>query len=77
MSIRSQGGSAEIGYRIIKNLWIAAGYSFNKYDADLAGDGYQGQGPYLRLRVKFGESIFKDLREALASPESSANTSAR
>jgi hypothetical protein len=54
-----QGGSLEVGYRLIKNLWLSAGYSFDKFDADLTGDGYQGGGVYLKLRVKFDENIKK------------------
>jgi len=53
-----QGGALEIGYRVIKNLWVSAGYSFDKFDADLSGDAYQGKGPYLKLRIKFDENIF-------------------
>ena len=58
---RLHGGSAEVGYRIIKNLWASVGYSFDKFDADLAGDGYQGQGPYLKLRFKFDEKTLRKL----------------
>ncbi|MFH1071767.1 MAG: hypothetical protein V1794_19270, partial [Candidatus Glassbacteria bacterium] len=54
-----QGGAVEVGYRMIKNLWVSAGYSFDKFDADLTGDGYQGEGPYLKLRLKFDETTFK------------------
>lgn len=54
-----QGGTVEIGYRVIKNLWVAAGYSFDKFDADLAGETYQGEGPYLKLRIKFDENIWR------------------
>jgi uncharacterized repeat protein (TIGR01451 family) len=53
---RLQGGTVETGYRIIKNLWCSTGYSFDRFDADLIGDGYEGAGPYLRIRVKFDES---------------------
>jgi len=73
----SHGGAVEVGYRVIKNLWIALGYSFNKYDPDLAGDGYQGQGPYVRLRVKFGETVIKELRNALFSNGTPTEESAR
>ncbi len=59
---RLQGGAVEIGYRVMKNLWLAAGYSFDRFDADLAGDGYHGEGPYLKLRFKFDEKTWKDLR---------------
>ncbi len=54
-----QGGTVEIGYRIIKNLWVGTGYSFDKFDADLTGDSYQGEGPFLKLRAKFDETTFK------------------
>ncbi len=53
------GGSAEVGYRVIKNLWFSLGYSFDRFDADLKQDSYWGQGPYFRLRVKMDESLFK------------------
>jgi uncharacterized repeat protein (TIGR01451 family) len=58
---RLHGGSVEVGYRIIKNLWASVGYSFDKFDADLSGDGYQGQGPYLKLRFKFDEKMLRNL----------------
>jgi hypothetical protein len=57
------GGAVEIGYRVVKNLWASVGYSFDKFDADLAGDGYQGDGPYLKLRFKFDETLFRGLRK--------------
>ncbi|MCX5849995.1 MAG: hypothetical protein NTW65_11185 [Deltaproteobacteria bacterium] len=57
-----QGGSVEVGYRIIKNLWASVGYSFDKFDADLTGDGYQGNGPYLKLRFKFDETILRSMK---------------
>ncbi|MHB8828971.1 MAG: DUF7507 domain-containing protein [Syntrophales bacterium] len=63
LNSRYQGGAVEVGYRIIKNLWVSAGYSFDKFDADLTGDGYQGEGPYLKLRVKFDETAFKGFRK--------------
>ena len=56
---RYQGGSAEIGYRLIENLWLSLGYSFDNFDADLTGDSYQGKGPYLKIRFKFDETLFK------------------
>jgi uncharacterized repeat protein (TIGR01451 family) len=53
------GGSAEVGYRVIKNLWFSVGYSFDRFDADLKEDSYWGQGPYFRLRVKVDENTLK------------------
>jgi hypothetical protein len=55
---RLQGGAVEGGYRVIRNLWCTTGYSFDQFDADLIGDSYQGEGPYLKIRVKFDESTF-------------------
>lgn len=54
-----QGGDFELGYRVIKNLWLSVGYSFDKFDADLAGDAHHSEGPYLKLRVKIDESTFR------------------
>ena len=65
VNTRSHGGSVEVGYRIIKNLWAAVGYSFDQFDADLTGDGYQGQGAYMKLRFKFDEKILQDLWKAM------------
>jgi uncharacterized repeat protein (TIGR01451 family) len=56
-----QGGTVESGYRVVKNLWCSTGYSFDRFDADLIGDGYRGEGPYLRIRVKFDESALDRL----------------
>jgi len=53
------GGSAEVGYRLIKNLWLSLGYSFDRFDTDLKQDSYWGQGPYFRIRVKADENTLK------------------
>jgi len=53
------GGAVEAGYRIVQNLWVSAGYSFDRFDSDLIGDNYRGCGPYLTLRLKFDETLFK------------------
>ncbi len=55
------GGAAEAGYRVIKNIWLSAGYSFDKFDSDLAQEDFWGRGPYIKLRVKMDEKSFKDL----------------
>ncbi len=60
INTRLHGGALEIGYRVVKQLWLSIGYSFDRFDADLAGDSYQGEGPYLKLRFKFDE---KDLNK--------------
>jgi peptidoglycan-associated lipoprotein len=76
ISSRLQGRSLEIGYRVMKNLWLSAGYSFDRFDADLAGDGYQGQGAYVKLRVKGDERIISGLRKAPAAGETAPQTAA-
>jgi len=54
-----QGGSIEFGYNLLKNFWLSLGYNFDRFDSDLVGDNYTGNGPFIRLRVKFDESILK------------------
>jgi hypothetical protein len=53
------GGTAEAGYRIKDNLWLSLGYAFDKFDSDLMGDAYQGQGPFFRIRMKVDEHMVK------------------
>jgi len=54
-----QGGSVEVGCRLVKNLWFSLGYSFDDFDTDLTGESYRGEGPYVKLRFKFDEKTFK------------------
>ena len=66
MSTLVQGESAnksalglEAGYLVAKNVWLSAGYNWSGfYDRDLSGSDYTLQGPYLRLRAKFDETLF-------------------
>ncbi len=60
---RMFGGAAEIGYRVIKNIWLSAGYSFDKFDSDLTQEDFWGRGPYVKLRVKMDEKSFKISRD--------------
>lgn len=68
-STRLHGGSVEFGYRLIDQLWLSLGYSFDRFDEDLTGDSYEGEGPYLKLRFKFDEKTLKGLRKALPAHE--------
>lgn len=58
-----QGGAAEIGYRVVDGVWLSAGYSFDRFDADLACDSYTGDGPFIRLRIKFDENSLNKIRK--------------
>ncbi|MFA6450053.1 MAG: SdrD B-like domain-containing protein [bacterium] len=51
----SNGGMAEFGFRLRKDLWLSLGYSFDNFDSDLLGDDYWGKGPYLNLKFKFDQ----------------------
>ncbi|HRS94100.1 MAG TPA: OmpA family protein [Candidatus Latescibacteria bacterium] len=50
------GASAEVGRVLGGNARIALGYNFVGYhDSDFAGLSYWGQGPFMRIQVKFTE----------------------
>jgi hypothetical protein len=54
-----QGGvGAEVGFLMVENLWLSAGYNVIGFrDDDLAADEYTRRGAYLRMRFKFDESV--------------------
>jgi uncharacterized repeat protein (TIGR01451 family) len=60
---RMFGGALEAGYRVIKNVWFSAGYSFDKFDSDLTQEDFWGRGPYVKLRVKMDEKSLKITRD--------------
>ena len=52
------GFGPEIGYRLRRNMRIAAGYNiFGLSDPDLTDDEYSEQGFYITLRMKFDENL--------------------
>jgi hypothetical protein len=54
------GLGTEIGYALMKNVWISSGYNlFGFRDQDLTGDDVTRRGAFMRLRFKFDENIFK------------------
>lgn len=56
------GVGAEAGYLLTSNLWLSGGYNFFGFrDDDLEDQDYTRQGPYVRLRFKFDEDLFKFL----------------
>ena len=59
LSQRTAGIGAEVGYRVIDNLWLSAGYNLSGFrDRDLADDNTTAAGAYIRMRFKFDESLF-------------------
>jgi hypothetical protein len=56
---RRLGVGAEVGRVIADNLWLSAGYNWRDLkDKDLLTD-YSTKGPFIRLRYKFDENLFK------------------
>ncbi|WP_374297434.1 SdrD B-like domain-containing protein [Acinetobacter sp.] len=50
----------EVGYLVAANLWLSGGYNFSGYDdEDLVDSDTTVKGPYLRMRFKFDENLFK------------------
>ena len=48
----------EVGYMVMKNLWVSVGYNFKGFEAaDLAGDATTQRGAYVRVRYKFDEAL--------------------
>jgi len=53
------GYSAEVGYIVMNNLRVAAGYNFKGYkDQDLVDYQLWSKGPFLRMNLKFSEELF-------------------
>ena len=50
----------EVGYLVAANLWLSGGYNYSGYeDEDLVDSDTTVKGPYLRMRFKFDENLFK------------------
>ena len=55
---------AEVGYTLSTNLVVGLGYNFlGYYDRDLSDEQYTTKGVYLRMRMKFDETLFHRRRE--------------
>lgn len=56
---RIRGAGAELGYRVMDNLWLSLGYTGGKYsDVDAFSSNQSWNGWHLRLRFKFDEKTF-------------------
>ena len=70
---RSQAAGGEVGYLVMKNIWLSLGYNVTGFrDVDLASEDYTQRAFYLRLRVKFDENLFKPKHNAEALPANAA-----
>ena len=67
------GVGVELGFMVMDNLWVSAGYNFFGYrDEDLTAGEYTNKGVFLRLRYKFDEDLFatgKPVAHSGASPK--------
>jgi uncharacterized repeat protein (TIGR01451 family) len=58
--MHSLGAVGSAGYRIYRNVVLSAGYNFARLDdRDLTGETFQGQGPFVGVKVKFDEDMFE------------------
>jgi uncharacterized repeat protein (TIGR01451 family) len=60
---RQYAAGAEIGYRLVENVWLSAGYNFTGFnDRDLSLGNYTARGAFVRVRAKFDETMLDRLR---------------
>lgn len=73
LASRQQAIGGEVGYLVIKNLWLSIGYNLVGFtDKDLASEDYTQRAFYLRLRFKFDENLFKPSHNAETLPANPA-----
>ena len=55
---------ASLGYVVMKNMWVTAGYNFSGYrDTDFSRKDWTAQGPFIKFNYKFDQQTVKDLLE--------------
>jgi hypothetical protein len=79
---RLNGAGAEMGYRVMDNLWLSLGFSGGKFsDVDAFSSNQSWHGWHLRLRFKFDEKTFSAddprVNRTLDGAGSGASTSPR
>ncbi|MEX2207314.1 MAG: carboxypeptidase-like regulatory domain-containing protein [Myxococcota bacterium] len=53
---------ASVGYILMKNLWVSAGYNWEGYrDTDFSEGEWTSRGPYISFRYKFDQETVKEL----------------
>ena len=56
--------SASLGYVVMKNMWVTAGYNFSGYrDSDFSRTDWTAQGPFINFKYKFDQQTVKELLE--------------
>ena len=66
--LHSLGAVGSAGYRVYRNVVLSAGYNFARLDdRDLTGETFQGQGPFVGVKVKFDEDMF-ETAQAIVEP---------
>jgi hypothetical protein len=54
--VSDYSAGVSIGYRLMENTWVAAGYNVLGFDdRDFAGAEYRAKGFFLSVRVKFDQ----------------------
>lgn len=57
--VNSYGLGASVGYKLVDNMWISAGYNVRGMDdRDFSAASYRAQGPYITLRMKVDQDTF-------------------
>ncbi len=62
---KNYGLGLELGFMVMENLWLSAGYNvFGYRDDDLTSGEYTNKGAFVRLRYKFDEDLFATKKTA-------------
>lgn len=75
---RVRGLGGELGYRVMDNLWLSAGYTKGQFaDVDLFSSNTSWNGFHVRLRWKFDEKLFSSNNPAINRTLDEAATTPR
>ena len=57
--VRSYGLGASVGYKLVDNMWLSAGYNVRGMnDRDFSNASYRARGPFITLRMKVDQDTF-------------------
>jgi hypothetical protein len=71
---KSYGVGLELGFMVMENLWVSAGYNvFGYRDDDLTAGEYTNKGAFVRLRYKFDEDLFATGKSAKSTATKESN----